>query len=182
MSDCSNVTMRELLPDYLHGSLTLADRAEVEAHLAGCAECADEFSLLRAVRASAVASTPALDLASILAAIPAPPHPLPVATLRPVLGGGRSAMPAWIGLAAALAIAALGSWATGLGRDASQLATDSSVVAMEQGSARLSFGGGVTDLSHEDVIALLDDVETLDAAPPAEPDPAWGTLRGVGGP
>ncbi len=189
MSDCPDVTTRELLPDYLHGSLDGPDRQLVEHHVAGCAECADELQLLRAVRESAAAHTPALDLAAIVAALPAPPHPLPV--VRPV-AQRRRAVPAWMGLAAALAIAALGSWAIGIGRSPSLVGTDSVAVqpfdtgAVVAGVAAdemgLSFGGGVTDLSDDDVIALLDEVEELDPAPPAEPDPAWGTLRGVGGP
>lgn len=195
MSDCANLDVRELLPDLLHGSLDAARRGVVEQHVARCADCADELGLLQAVRESAVHTAPAVDVAAVVAALPEPPRaralPQPARSARRV---GRSrALPAWIGLAAALGIAAVGSWATGIGGFGSTAASDTLAVVdsgeagasgreawAELGSG-LSFGGGVADLSDADVIALLDELDELEPAPPAEPDPAWGTLRGVGG-
>src|SRR6185503_20767170 len=70
MSDCLNVEMRELLPEYLNGTLAATRRAEVEAHLAGCAECADELTVLRLVREAYAAEAPAVNVNAIVAALP----------------------------------------------------------------------------------------------------------------
>ena len=40
MSDCPNVEIRELLPDYLGGRLSDVRRSEVSSHLASCPNCA----------------------------------------------------------------------------------------------------------------------------------------------
>jgi anti-sigma factor RsiW len=69
MNDCPNADVRDLLPDLMHGRLDAATRASVEAHVADCADCAAELALLRDLRA--VRGTPAVDIASIVAAVPA---------------------------------------------------------------------------------------------------------------
>jgi anti-sigma factor RsiW len=72
MFDCANVEMRELLPELAAGTLDADARARVEAHVAGCAECASELETLRLVRAS-FTGAPVLDTRRIVAAIPRPP-------------------------------------------------------------------------------------------------------------
>src|SRR5688572_10315052 len=69
MSDCLNVEIRELLPDYPGGTLSASRRPEVDAHVASCAECADELALLRLVR-EAYAESPAVNVKAIVAALP----------------------------------------------------------------------------------------------------------------
>ena len=71
MSDCANVEVRELLPDLAVGALDAATRARVEEHLATCADCASELETLRLVRAG-FSSTPAVDVARVVAALPKP--------------------------------------------------------------------------------------------------------------
>ncbi|CAN5226744.1 hypothetical protein BH09GEM1_BH09GEM1_36340 [soil metagenome] len=90
MNDCPNADVRDQLPDLVHDRLTAAMRASVEAHVAACADCAAELALLRDLRAVRV--TPTVDVASIVAALPAYRKPI-----------RRS----WVGWRAAAAITAI---------------------------------------------------------------------------
>ena len=84
MFDCANVEMRELLPELAAGTLDAATRARVEQHVASCAECASELDTLRLVR-SAYATTPAVDVRRIVAALPrAVPTPRVVPAPQPI--------------------------------------------------------------------------------------------------
>jgi anti-sigma factor RsiW len=85
MTDCTNADVRDLLPGYAHGTLGAAERARVESHLAGCADCAAELSLIRAAR-RALAPAPAVDVARIVAA-------LPMAPARPAAGAEPGVTP-----------------------------------------------------------------------------------------
>ena len=58
MSDCLNVEIRELLPDYLSGTLSDARRNEVRSHVASCQDCAEELELLNLVRQAYAEATP----------------------------------------------------------------------------------------------------------------------------
>jgi len=69
MRDCSNVTMRERLPELLHDRLPADARAEVQRHLEGCADCRAELEILRHVRA--ITRAPSVDVAGIVSALPA---------------------------------------------------------------------------------------------------------------
>ena len=69
MNDCPNANVRDLLPDLLHHRLDAAARASVEAHVAACADCAAELAMLRNLRSAT--GTPRVDVASIVAALPA---------------------------------------------------------------------------------------------------------------
>lgn len=70
MNDCPNADVRDLLPDLINDRLDEATRRMVEAHLAHCADCRDELAVLRDVRAT-MRHTPAVDVAGIVAALPA---------------------------------------------------------------------------------------------------------------
>jgi anti-sigma factor RsiW len=71
MSDCENAEMRDLLPDVVAGRLSDVEAARVRRHVDGCADCAAELSLLRAVRAARPRSVP-IDIAKIVANLPRP--------------------------------------------------------------------------------------------------------------
>jgi anti-sigma factor RsiW len=77
MTDCPNGDIRDLLPDYVHGRLGAAERAEVAAHVDSCACCAAEVELLGAAQRVLNAATPSVDTARIVAALPAPPRAVP---------------------------------------------------------------------------------------------------------
>ena len=68
MIDCGNSEIRELLPDLLHNSLSQADKQRVEAHLASCSDCREEYELLSQV--FALGDTAAVDVRAIASAIP----------------------------------------------------------------------------------------------------------------
>jgi anti-sigma factor RsiW len=113
MADCSNVEIRELLPERAGGALSAADIARVEAHLADCGLCTAELALIQAARRS-LRVAPVIDVARIasgvVAATTAPSRPQLVtsgarlSTLRP------APRLRWVGwkAAAAIAIAAAG--------------------------------------------------------------------------
>jgi hypothetical protein len=103
MSDCTNVEMRERLPELASGALDAASRAHVEAHVAGCAECASELETLRLVRA-AFSTTPAVDTRRIVAALPKPP------VVTPAAGARRGPIRRWMDwrIAAALTMVTVG--------------------------------------------------------------------------
>ena len=113
MADCSNVEIRELLPERAGGALSAADLARVDAHLASCGLCTSELALIQAARRS-MRFAPAIDVARIasgvVAATAVPSRPQLVGSAR----SSSSARPAprlrWVGwkAAAAIAIAAAG--------------------------------------------------------------------------
>ncbi len=177
MSDCTSVEIRELLPEYLHGRLAAPDRARVDAHLAICADCVAELGTLRAVR-QAFALVPPIDTAAIVRALPHP-HQHAWTFGRPHV----RRLVAWR-LAAAISFISLGgislvvarSFFSGESRlarvDSTMLARDTSqpVVVAQASRSGITFGGGVSDLATEDLETLIGSLESLEAAPPAEPD------------
>ena len=128
MADCSNVEIRELLPERAGGFLSAADIARVDAHLASCGLCTSELTLINAARRS-LRVAPAIDLgrisAAVVAATAAPSRP------QLVTGAGRrpAARPAprlhWIGWKAAAAITIA---AAGIGSFAVWQSTDDAAV------------------------------------------------------
>ncbi|MBC8089928.1 MAG: zf-HC2 domain-containing protein [Phycisphaerae bacterium] len=73
MTDCSNAEIRDLLPDYVHDQLSVADLARVEQHLVSCAECTDELALLQAMF-DIRPNVAAVNVAAIVASLPKPGH------------------------------------------------------------------------------------------------------------
>ena len=189
MSDCSNVEMRELLPEYLHQVLDARARARVEAHLASCEDCTVELETMRAVR-MALSRTPPIDTRSIVAALP-----------RPAARVARSArhFPMWR-VAAALTMVSVGGLSLVLARKAytpepmtakavavaptppaagtaatpnvSPSGAAATTAAPASAEPALSFGGGVDDLENADIEALIAAVDGLDVALAVEPEPS----------
>ncbi|HEY8795063.1 MAG TPA: zf-HC2 domain-containing protein [Gemmatimonadaceae bacterium] len=67
MSECTNGETRDLLPELVNGRLGAELQLAVEAHVAECAECAAELTLLRGLR-PALMRGPVLDTKRIAAA------------------------------------------------------------------------------------------------------------------
>ena len=189
MSDCPNVGVRELLPEYLHDALDASTGEGVRAHLASCEECAAELEAMRAVR-SAFSRAPSIDASKIVAALPRPRARSATRLSR------ASRFPTWR-IAAALAIVSVGGMTLALARKAytpapidsvvsttgvtpadapaSALPTDRAVASVtgESGAeARptLSFGGGVDDLETDEIEALIDVVDGLEVTFIDEPE------------
>ena len=68
MSECTNGDLRDLLPELVNERLDAESRERVEAHVASCADCANELALLRAMR-PALAHGPVVDVQRIAAAV-----------------------------------------------------------------------------------------------------------------
>jgi anti-sigma factor RsiW len=173
MSDCPNVEIRELLPEYLSGALAASRRAEVESHLATCSDCADEVAVLRLVREAYTATTPAVNVGAIVAALPRK--------------ASRPAMRSWrhnqaFQIAAAISFIAVGGISLAVARsfftgNSTGVPMDSVAVSAE--APAISFAGGLSDLGDEDVEALLSALETIEALPVTETSdpPLSGTGR-----
>jgi hypothetical protein len=166
--DCDNVTMRDRLPDLLHDRLAASARADVQAHVNGCAECRAELELLRSVMAGATA--PRVDTSRISA------------QLRPYRRPSvwASAAHSWPLRAAAGIVLLVG--AASVIRDRASNQPDT-VVAVAS-SAELSVGG-LTDIPESDLRALVDELGKLEAVTSSEPEvvvvPAVGRSSGGGG-
>lgn len=190
MTECSSIELRERLPDYLAGTLSRDEVAAVESHLADCSACAAELALLESARSVFASGAPEVDVDAIVARLPRPsmrpgnvvsrddrrreaarvlPPSVrrPARTRRPVVG---------LALAAAISLAALGIWNSQDMPDSDRGGTGSQVA-----TSGLSFGGDVSDLSDEALLALLNDLDNLEAAPPAEPDPNFAYFNDLAG-
>jgi anti-sigma factor RsiW len=69
IGDCQNAEMRDRLPELLHDRLPEAQRAEVQAHLNGCADCREELALLGRIRTAT--SGVSIDTGRIVPSLPA---------------------------------------------------------------------------------------------------------------
>ena len=174
MSDCPNVEIRELLPDYLGGRLSDVRRSEVSSHLASCQDCTEELALLQLVRQAYEATTPAVNVSAIVGA-------LPRKTARPAIRSWRRSHAFQI--AAAVSFITLGGISLAVARSFFTVNPDSALVdtvaVNTVGETPISFAGGVSDLGDEDLEALISALESIEALPVAEPSelPLSGTGR-----
>ena len=180
MSDCLNVEIRELLPEYLNGTLSATRRTEVEAHVAGCAECAEELTVLRLVREAYNEAAPAVNVNAIVAA-------LPQKSARPAMRIAQTARRSWrrshaFQIAAAVSFIALGGISLAVARsffEGGSTSTRPDTVVATATETPISFAGGVSDLGDDDLEALLSALETIEALPVTETSdpPLSGTGR-----
>lgn len=194
MNDCQDVTMREALPELLHGQLADGERRLVEAHVAVCADCTDELAILRAVLATA--RVPAVDTTRIVAMI-APYKGAPVTSSTTTLATGVTQQPdiiplrsrgvrharfSRLQLAAALALAAVGvSTATVVARERQQGPATAVVAHSATPSAGQDPGVALVataDLSDAQLATLINDMNSMQALPPAEPEPIAPAVDG----
>ncbi len=192
MIDCSNVEMREMLPELVHEALAPAERAALLAHLATCAECSEELALLRdAERAMRSVRVPVVDTAAIVAALP---RPRAVAAPRPLMR--RS--PTLLRLAAAISFISVGGISVAVARsymgEAAHTVVDSAradavapaggpsiaanivePVAAASGDAKMiAVHPSIAALDDADLESLLGELDDLEAAPMAEPETTPG--------
>jgi anti-sigma factor RsiW len=168
MTDCTNVEIRELLPEYLGGTLSDARRREVSEHIATCQACTDELALLALVREAYTEATPAVNVSAIVAA-------LPKKAPRPAIRSWRRTQAFQI--AAAASFIALGGISLAVARSffnggSTVAQIDTAVVpnstSVNAEAPAISFAGGVSDLGDEDLEALLTALETIEALPVTE--------------
>ena len=175
MTDCPNGEVRDKLPDLLHGRLMPAEREVVESHVRGCADCREELVLLRAMSAT-LRRGPRVDVGAVAAAIP--PYRAPV---RRGWGGWRAAA-AIVALAAGGTSVAVRQRDAGV-RDAPRVAQISAPLVVDSPAApvrasaaaparELALGSAaVGDLDDGELLALLEDLQTIEALPSADEEP-----------
>jgi anti-sigma factor RsiW len=197
MRDCENAEIRDRLPDLLHGRLDGPARSEALAHLAACADCATELDLLRSVNAACAAATPAVDVGRIVDAI-VPPGPTMRRASRPDVR--RVSWRRRVGTGVSLALAAgLGALvmlrqdvvptstvtpgapaversalvpapAVGAPAASAAPARATSPTAAQPAERELAVDESLGDISDGALLALLNEIETLEAVQVAEPD------------
>ncbi|MEP6690863.1 MAG: zf-HC2 domain-containing protein [Gemmatimonadaceae bacterium] len=156
MTDCPRGDIRDVLPDLVHGHLDPVQRAQVERHVAGCADCTAEVELLRAMRGVLDAGAPAVDVGKIVAAIRSAPVVTVVARPRRAFALSHG----WRAAAAAIVIS-VGSLGV--------LFVSKTGTPPPDAPAGMTFGGGVSDIDAQDLKDLIGDVGKLDAVMPADP-------------
>jgi len=167
MSDCPNANIRDLLPDLLHDQLDAVVRAEVDAHLSGCESCRDELVLLRSIHVTLRSERVRVDVAAIVAALPAAPAVKPDPKVVP-LAARRRRFADWR-IAAAATILIVGGASLAMLRDRVRPASHSAAL---QTAAVTSHG--LTPLSPE---AATSAVASKIAPQLAAPDSASATPK-----
>ena len=172
MIDCSDVEIRDQLPDLVNGRLTGKSLAEVQVHLVDCDACQAEVRLLERARAVLIFTTPRVDPAAIARALRSE--------------GTRSRRQAfnWR-IAATIAILAVGGgsaavvyarWSPARVVDSVAMApqrvdtgvlTGSSAYETSENS-ELSISGDLSGLTDAELRALLGKVEAIEALPAAD--------------
>jgi anti-sigma factor RsiW len=190
MHDCADGDMRDLLPGYVHGALSAAERATVAAHLETCADCAAEVELIAAV--SRAFPAPTVDLGRIVKALPAAPR----GARRGVAAGRAWRAAAAIGIVAigAFSVIALRGYFSATPRRTASVPAPATGAALATTDAPhapivvdspihvnspavsskprsgISFGGGISDLTDDQLNTLLGELDALQALPSTEPE------------
>jgi hypothetical protein len=198
MTDCPNAYFRDRLPDLVHERLDPIARAALVAHVDACADCREELELLRGLRDVMLASTPSVNLASIIAAVPRVSTPK-VVPLRP-----RRTWADWR-VAAAVTLLVAGGSSVAVYRHGSVLPMPASVASVhtesiartpvvntvrpiastqptaaetlalastdDEADAGLAASMAAANLNDGELKALLDDIDRLEAVPITEPEP-----------
>lgn len=183
MRDCNDERISDLLPGYVTGRLNEIERAQVAAHLGACPSCTAELAVVRAAHAAFPA--PSVDVARIVRALPTPVVPL---------GAKRAPARRRVSWRIAATIAMIAVCGVSIGvvqgilRESGPKKPRHVVVApaatknVDQSEASgLSVGGNLNDLSAQQMQALLDKLDQLDAVPSAEPQPAVSGMRAATG-
>jgi anti-sigma factor RsiW len=188
MTDCPNGLMRDLLPEYAHGVLGAEEAARVAEHLAACGECRAELALLTRVQDALSLGVPRLDVAAITAALPMAPRSVRVMPRRWV------SRHVWQYAAAAGLVLIVGGgivWRRAPEADAVRVADSSHVAAAGAESTQspagvrsvdgITFGGGLSDLSLNDLQALLGQMDSVRTLPSTDPESMTPVIMNEGG-
>ena len=202
MNKCTELDIQEMLPDLLHGTLGADARAKVEAHIARCEDCAEELRVLRTVKSAAV-FIPSIDVDGVVRQIP-PYRTIVPAAQAParsrlvswlvaasfvvvVLGGGSLLMIQKAPMVPAVATVAPSTLPSGVPTKANstgEVATADTprapAISAPPAPHALAFAGGVDGLSDNNLRQLMNDMDSFDALPAAEPGPAISVDNGDG--
>jgi anti-sigma factor RsiW len=195
MSDCTNLDMRDLLPDLARGALSGSSLVAVEQHLATCASCRAELALVQSAQ-RVLGVAPPVNTARIAAAVRrAGAH-------RRVRDASMPQRRVWLLAASVAAVAAATALVANMtpGPADSDLppvvieATDldTTVPRSRQPSdprgatapppahAELVVAGGVSELADADLESLLRALDGLDVQIDPEPAPLPPLVEGEG--
>lgn len=205
MTECTNLEMRDLLPDYARGALVGAAVAAVERHLADCASCRAELAVVRNAQL-VLGVTPRVDVSRIAAAVVRSAGIRRGATTAVAQARRRRAWTSapsrrmWLAAASLVALAGAAALAT-RGDDAANgtgslppvvVQTDEPIPRAPGGnvpntarpttqpaaSNELTVAGGLTDLADAELESLLRELEGLDAQFEIEPANLLPVLEG----
>ena len=166
MIECSNVAMRDRLPDLANDTLESATRELVMVHLAECVACTAELEILRTTRLILVKTTPKVNVAGIVSALPQY-GVTPIGSAPSVRQ--RSWATSWR-VAAAMTFLAAGIGSYAVLRPDSPVRPDS--VNLRQAVADTATGmaltGALADMSDAELSALAGDIDKIEALPSTE--------------
>ena len=186
MTECENAEIRDLLPDFANGVLSLAQAERVRTHVNDCAACAEELEIVRAMRAMPIRPV-SLNLPAIVAALPrasgidseTDTTVISLDERRRVAAKSASRAPrsgVWR-MAAAIGVMVIGGWSVFLVRSggltmamngrADSLSLSDTPFAMVSSGAAVSYGG-VSDLTDEELQRVLDRLDKWDGATSTE--------------
>lgn len=164
----------DVLPDWLRGDVSSADRATIEAHVAGCESCQVEVRVLTLVKqAWARESQQVLDIEKIVASLPAPSRPIERHGAQAASSRRRTLSGAWpedrlqrvgkrVGLTVLSMAAAVAVWFTATPRDATgpradlQTTTATQAALAKTGSLLLTESDSLAMGADPDIDPLLD--------------------------
>jgi anti-sigma factor RsiW len=190
MNKCTETQIQEMLPDLLHGSLDDGARRQVESHLATCESCREDLDVIRTVKTAAVFA-PAIDVDRVVRQI-APYRMIVPSVEKPT----RGRMLTWL-VAAGLILGFVGGGSLVLSRQQRtapsqvaitnpppaevNVAKSNSVVVPVQATKAVSeaavaprglaLASDIEQLSDDNLVQLMNDMDQFDALPAAEPEP-----------
>jgi anti-sigma factor RsiW len=178
MIDCPNGAIRDQLPDFVHDQLNATAHAAVAAHVASCAACAAEVVLLGELR-GVLRHGPSVDVARIVAALPAPSREsrdrrwrfdwhVAAAIAALVIGGGSAAILSGRFRQPEVPVSPVAQQTPAAAPRVRPVATSG-----------ISIDADLAEATPLELKALLEDLETFDGLPAGEPEPAAAT-PGVG--
>src|SRR6476469_4374424 len=160
MTECSNVEMRDRLPDLANDSLERAVRELVMVHLTECASCTAEIEILRTTRLILVHTTPKVNVAGIVSALPQ----YGVTSIASAPTRNRNWATSWR-MAAAMTFLAAGIGSYAVLRPDSPVRPDS--VSLRQATPDTTTGmaltGALAGLSDAELTALASDIDNIEA-------------------
>lgn len=174
MRECQGIDEREALPLLVRGLMGPVEAARLRAHVASCPACAEELALLERSARLFDAATPKVDIAAIVAKLPAPLVQRPaLSVLRG--GAGRPRVPRYalaaaasLTLVATLSFAALKGRVFGEGGEA-RVTPDTALPGTPAAPVAIVGGTELADLGSAELEQLLAELDRMEATIAAEP-------------
>jgi anti-sigma factor RsiW len=177
MTECTSGTdaMRDELPRLAQGALGGVEAARLRAHVAECPACAAELEVLTAAGRIFAAATPTIDTAAIARVLPTPGTGAPALQLVPKAKSRGNWMPRQY-LAAAASLLLVGTLSLAAlrgyffdGDSSSAAGNGEAVAAASAVPVDLLGASGLSGMEVDELTALLDELESMEATVAAEP-------------